>query len=391
MAYLPAIGSLAAFLWFTGMLGPVSSGEVLTWSTPWVPALGINVAFLVDGLSLTFALLVTGIGALVFAYAAAYFRGHPRRGRLLAMLVAFEAAMLGLVLADDAILLFVFWELTTITSFLLIGFDHNKDSARANALQALLITGMGGLALLAGVLILGDMTGTFQMSAWAGDAAMLRDAALYPAILVLVLLGCFTKSAQFPFHFWLPNAMAAPTPVSAYLHSATMVKGGIYLMARLTPSLGGTDLWLWTLTIAGAITMLLGAIWAMRQTDLKQMLAQTTVMALGTLTMFLGGASDTAIAAAATFLVVHAFYKASLFLVIGILDKKAGTREVDAAWRPAQADADHLDHRVGRRAVHGRVPAPAGLHRQGAEIRRRARRGVGTRLWWPVRRCWAMP
>jgi len=328
----PAAVSLAAALWFAGMIPAVAAGEALAWSVGWMPALGVALSFRVDGLGLTFALLVTGVGAFVLLYAAAYFKTHPNRGRMLALLAAFEAAMLGLVLADNVIALFVFWELTTITSFLLIGFDHDKRDARDKALQALLVTGLGGLALLAGLLLMGSVTGTYEMSAMTPDAGApaLPGHALYPAILILVLLGCFTKSAQVPFHFWLPNAMAAPTPVSAYLHSATMVKAGVYLMARLSPTLGGTDAWQWSLTLAGAATMLLGSIWAMRQTDLKQMLAYTTLMALGTATMFLGGGTPVAIAAAATFIVVHALYKASLFLVVGILDKTTGTRDVAA-------------------------------------------------------------
>ena len=223
--------------------------------------------------------------------------------------------MLGLVTADDAVTLFVFWEGTTITSWLLVGFDHERASARAAALQALLVTGMGGLALLAGLLVMGSMAGTFRLSEMNAMGDMFRASGAYPAIFALVMLGCFTKSAQWPFQFWLPGAMAAPTPVSAYLHSATMVKAGVYLIARFSPALGGTELWMWTLMPVGGFTMLLASVWAMRQTDLKMMLAYTTVMALGAITMLLGAATPIATTAALTFLLVHALYKAALFLV----------------------------------------------------------------------------
>ncbi|MBB4285086.1 hydrogen gas-evolving membrane-bound hydrogenase subunit E [Roseospira goensis] len=330
LRFLPALVAALAAAWFLGFVPAVARGEVLTWAVPWVPGLGIELAVLIDGLALAFALMITGIGAGVFLYTASYFKGDPRLTRLQALLMLFAVSMLGLVLADDAITLFVFWEGTTVTSFLLIGFDHAKKEARDKALQALLVTGLGGLALLAGLLLLGLETGTFRLSEMALMGDVLRASDLYLGILVLVLLGAFTKSAQFPFHFWLPNAMAAPTPVSAYLHSATMVKAGVYLLARLSPALGGTEVWIWTLTLVGAVTMLLASVWALRQTDLKLMLAYTTVMALGALVMFLGGGHPAAVKAAATFLIVHALYKASLFLLVGVLDKKAGSREVDA-------------------------------------------------------------
>lgn len=312
-------------------LQPLVAGlppEGVVRSFAWLPALDIVSTFRLDGLSLAFSLLVTGVGALVLLYAAAYFARDPRLGRLMVLLGLFELSMLGLVLADDAITLFVFWEGTTITSYLLVGFDHHRADARAKALQALMITGAGGLALLAGLVLLGDAAGTLRLSAWAGMGEVLRAEPLYPVMLGLVLLGCFTKSAQFPFHFWLPNAMAAPTPVSAYLHSATMVKAGVYLLARLASGLGGTEVWIWTLTLTGGVTMLIGAVWAVRQTDLKLMLAYTTVSGLGSLVMFLGSDAPVAVVAASTFLIVHAFYKAALFLLVGILDKQAGTREV---------------------------------------------------------------
>ena len=234
------------------------------------------------------------------------------------------AGMLGLVLSDDLLALFVFWEVTTVASYLLIGFDAQDAAARRSALQALLVTGTGGLAFLGGIVLIGTAAGTFDVSA-LGD---LTGEAAYPAILALVLAGAFTKSAQVPVHFWLPNAMAAPTPVSAYLHSATMVKGGVYLMARLSPSLGGTEAWFWALTSVGGVTAVFASVMALRQTDLKQVLAWTTLMALGTLTLFIGVGTAGAIKGMVVFLLGHALYKAALFLVAGLVDHGAGTREV---------------------------------------------------------------
>ncbi|MEM9781152.1 MAG: hydrogen gas-evolving membrane-bound hydrogenase subunit E [Pseudomonadota bacterium] len=329
LAYLPAAVAGLAFLWFCTMIGAVARGDVLVWRRPWIEEIGVETSFLVDGLGLMFALLVTGIGALIFTYAAGYFDGDPRRARILTLLSLFAIAMLGLVLADDVVTLFLFWEGTTITSFLLVGFDYQKAYARRAALQALLVTGLGGLALLGGLVILGEAMGSYRLSEWNAAGQAVKESGVYGWVLALVLLGAFTKSAQFPFHFWLPGAMAAPTPVSAYLHSATMVKAGVYLLMRLMPSLGGTEAWFWILTAVGAVTMLIGSIWALRQSDLKQMLAHTTVMGLGTLVMFLGGGTEKAVLGASLFLLVHALYKASLFLMVGCLDKKAGTREVD--------------------------------------------------------------
>jgi multicomponent Na+:H+ antiporter subunit A len=328
MRFAPAALSFLVFLWFAGFLGPVSHGP-LDWSLAWAPSFGAEFAFRLDGLGLVFALLVTGIGALILLYTASYFAHHRLRDRLLVMLVLFEISMLGLVLADDALTLFLFWEGTTVTSFLLIGFDHEKADARAKAIQALIVTGLGGIALLAALLLLGAETGTYRISEWAAHGPELAAGAAYLPIFWLVILASFTKSAQIPFHYWLPNAMAAPTPVSAYLHSATMVKAGVYLLARLSPTLGDTEIWMWTLTLVGGATMLLSSVWSLRQSDLKLALAYTTVMGLGTLTMFLGVGGEGAIIGMATFLIVHAFYKAALFLVIGILDKMAGSREAD--------------------------------------------------------------
>ncbi|MXU63873.1 hydrogen gas-evolving membrane-bound hydrogenase subunit E [Oceanomicrobium pacificus] len=329
MRFLPALLAFMATAWFWSFLPAISAGETRSWAWAWLPDQGVELALRIDGLSLLFALLITGIGTLIFLYTAAYFRNDDRLPRLLTLLMLFGISMLGLVLADDAISLFVFWEGTTVTSFLLVGFDHNRRYARASALQALIITGLGGLALLAGLIILGQFAGTYRLSEMVlmGDA--IRASEIYIAATIFVLLGCFTKSAQFPFHFWLPGAMAAPTPVSAYLHSATMVKAGVYLLMRMSPALGGTEIWMWSLTICGAITMIVGSVWAMKQDDLKLMLAHTTLMGLGALVMLLGSGTKEAAKAAVLFLLVHALYKAALFLSVGILDKQAGSRMVD--------------------------------------------------------------
>jgi len=236
--------------------------------------------------------------------------------------------MLGVVLADNVFALFVFWELTSVTSYLLIGFNHEAERSRRAALQALLVTGGGGLALLAGLILLGQMGGSWELSTLLSTAATLQVHPLYPAALLLLLAGAFTKSAQFPFHFWLPNAMEAPTPVSAYLHSCTMVKAGVYLLARLNPGLGGTDLWHYLLVGFGAVTMLAGALLALRQRDLKLVLAYTTVTGLGTLVMLIGIGTPAALQAAALFLLGHALYKGALFMAVGAIDHGTGTRDV---------------------------------------------------------------
>lgn len=329
-AFIVTLGAaLGSSLWFAAQIPIIATGGNVAFVHPWVPSLGVDLAFRLDGLSLLFALLISGIGVLVVIYAAAYLKHHPNQARLQILLLAFMLSMLGLVAADNVILLFVFWELTTITSFLLIGFDHEKGKARRAALQALLVTGVGGLALLVGLILLAEAAGSYRLSVILEAGPALKADPQYVPILVLILLGAFTKSAQFPFHFWLPNAMAAPTPISAYLHSATMVKAGIYLLARLQPSLGGTDIWFYALTVTGAVTAVWASLMALRQTDLKLMLAWTTVMALGTLTMFLGSNVQIAVLAALTFLLVHAFYKCALFLVIGNVDHGTGSRDIE--------------------------------------------------------------
>jgi multicomponent Na+:H+ antiporter subunit A len=325
LALLPT----AVFLALLVRLPHVAGGAAVVERLPWLPSLDVSLSFRVDGLSLLFALLVSGLGAVITLYAGRYLATHRDLGRFYLALFLFMGAMLGLVLADDLLVLFVFWELTSISSFLLIGFDHEREDARKAALQALLVTGGGGLALLAGFLLLGGAAGgTLSLSEILASGDAVRGHAAYPAILALVLLGAFSKSAQFPFHFWLPNAMAAPTPVSAYLHSATMVKAGVYLLARLDSTLGDTEVWTWSLSVAGGLTMLLGAIVALRQTDLKRMLAYTTLTALGTLTLLLGLSFEDSVKAAVVFLIVHSLYKGALFLVAGIVDHETGTRDV---------------------------------------------------------------
>jgi multicomponent Na+:H+ antiporter subunit A len=296
----------------------------------WAASLGLSLSFNLDGLGLLFALLITGIGTLVVLYASRYLEGHPQAGRFYASLFAFMGAMLGVTLSDNILTLFVFWELTGFTSFLLIGFEHERDDARSAALQALIVTGAGGLALLAAGVLLFDVSGTTSLSAMAASRASIAAHPLYATIATLVLLAAFTKSAQVPFHFWLPNAMAAPTPVSAYLHSATMVKAGVYLVARMTPILGATALWSTAVTVVGVVTMVVGAYRSVQETDLKRILAYSTVSALGVLTMLLGVGTREAIAAALVYLVAHACYKGALFLVAGALDHETGRRDITA-------------------------------------------------------------
>lgn len=294
-------------------------------SVDWVPALNLAVSLRLDGLSLLFGLLITGIGALVLVYAGAYLKGDDR---LWMLLLLFMAAMLGLVLADNLLTLFIFWELTSITSYLLIGFNSDLPESRASALQALLVTGGGGLVLLPGLLLLGVAGGSFEISTLLDNAEAIRQHSFYVPMLILILVGAFTKSAQFPFHFWLPNAMAAPTPISAYLHSATMVKAGIYLIARLHPVLGVTAEWFWMIAPVGTITMALGAVLALRATDLKQILAYATISVLGTLTMLLGIGTEATLTAALAVLVAHAFYKGGLFMVAGAVDHAVHQRDI---------------------------------------------------------------
>lgn len=320
---------LVLFGFFGACIKKVAAGETVREVWAWAPSLGVDLSFSLDGLGLLFALLICGTGVLVIAYSSAYFHGHRHLGRFYGLILAFMAAMLGSVLAGDLITLFIFWELTGLCSYLLIGFDHEQKESRAAALQALLITGIGGLALLAGFILIGQAGGSLDIAELLTRGDSIRQHRLYLPVLLLVLVGAFTKSAQFPFHFWLPGAMAAPTPVSAYLHSATMVKLGIYLLARLSPVLGGTDAWLYLVVLTGGITMLTGGVIALLRNDLKQILAWSTVSALGSLTLLLGLGTPVAATAAMVFLTVHALYKSSLFLAAGAVDHAAGTRDIN--------------------------------------------------------------
>jgi len=323
-----ALIPLAIFLHFLGFNAAVADGRIVTGGYMWVPSYNVSFSWLIDGLSLTFLLLISGIGTLIMLYAGGYLKGHPQQGQFFSFILMFMGAMLGLVASDSFLMLFVFWELTSITSFLLIGFDHAREASRRAALQALIVTGGGGLFLLAGLLLLWDVTDVTQFSLLMSFGPEVRASPFYLAILFLMLGGAFTKSAQFPFHFWLPNAMEAPTPVSAYLHSATMVKAGVYLLMRLNPVMGATPAWETILPAIGGLTLLVGAVLAIRQTDLKLMLAYTTVASLGLLVMLTGFGSEHAIAAAALYLVAHSLFKGALFMVAGLIDHEAGTRDV---------------------------------------------------------------
>lgn len=326
--WLLAAAPAAWFAWLLTLMPEIRDGNAWSESIDWVPSLAIRASFHIDGLSLLMALIVTGVGALIMVYAGAYL-GHNEKhiGRFYAFMLAFIAAMLGLVTADNLIVLFVFWELTSILSFLLIGFKHEYADSRKSAQQALIITGGGGLALLGGLVILGVESGQWELSA-IREAGWTGEGAVFAAALVLIALGAFTKSAQVPFHGWLPNAMVAPTPVSAYLHSAAMVKAGIYLLARVYPTFHAHELWQLLLIPAGLVTMLLGAWFAIRQDDLKRILAYTTLSALGTLTLLLGLGTDYGVKAAVVFLGAHALYKGALFMAAGAIDHGAGTRDI---------------------------------------------------------------
>nr|WP_322797617.1 putative monovalent cation/H+ antiporter subunit A [Thermoflexus sp.] len=323
-----ALWPLAWTIYLGGLTGRITQGDPLYIRYPWMPQLGVSLSFYVDGLGLLFGLLISGIGALVLIYSGGYLKKHRHLGRFYLFILSFMGSMLGLVLTGNLIALFVFWELTSLSSYFLIGFEHEREEARQAALQALLVTGIGGLALLAGLLLLGEAGGTLELTVLLERGEALRASPYYLPALILILVGAFTKSAQVPFHFWLPNAMEAPTPVSAYLHSATMVKAGVYLLARLSPALGGTAAWQIGVTGGGLATMVLGAIMALGPSDLKRILAYSTVSTLGALTFLLGLGTPLAVKAAMTLLLAHALYKGALFLVAGAVDHETGTRDV---------------------------------------------------------------
>lgn len=320
--------SAAALLLLLAHVPDMPAGAALRQSAAWMPSAGLAFSFAIDGLGLFFAGIILIIGLLIVVYAGGYLGRDDDAGRFFAYLLLFQGAMLGVVLSDNVLLLVVFWELTSLSSFLLIGFWGHRPEGRQGARMALVVTGAGGLALLAGMILLGRAAGTFELSAILADPDAVRSSPLFGAILTLVLLGAFTKSAQFPFHFWLPHAMAAPTPVSAYLHSATMVKAGLFLMARLWPLFAGTDAWFWTVSSVGLATMLVGAWIALFKDDLKAILAYSTVSHLGLVTMLLGFGTPAAAAAAVFHVFNHAAFKAALFMSAGIVDHETGTRDI---------------------------------------------------------------
>ncbi|MCX7790101.1 MAG: proton-conducting transporter membrane subunit [Chloroflexaceae bacterium] len=328
IGWVLALLPLAAFAGFAARAPLVLDGGVLTESLPWVPEMGLSIRFSLDGLSLLFALLVSGIGTLIFLYTAYYLAGDPGMGRFYVYLAIFMGSMLGVVLADNVLLLFIFWELTSVSSYLLVGYKHDYPEARRGAQMGLLITVGGGLALLVGLVLLSNVAGSFELSEIIAAGEELRASPFYTPALLLVFLGCFTKSAQFPFHIWLPNAMQAPTPASAYLHSATMVKAGVYLLARLQPALSETPLWTYTLTAVGAATMLVGAMIALRKDDIKGLLAYSTVSLLGTMVLLTGIGGHDAPVALVTLILAHALYKGALFMLAGAVDHEAGTRKL---------------------------------------------------------------
>lgn len=325
--------ALGILLW----LAPrVFAGELLLVSQPWLAQLGFNLSLRLDGLALLFALLILGIGLLVILYARYYLSEREAIGRFFAYLLLFMGAMLGVVLSENLLLLLTFWELTSLSSFLLIGFWGARSDARKGARMALAVTGGGGLALLAGILLIGHIVGSFELSVVLAAGEQIRAHALYPVALVLVLLGAFTKSAQFPFHFWLPHAMAAPTPVSAYLHSATMVKAGVFLLARLYPALADSELWFYLVSLTGLTTLLVGAGMALFQHDLKGLLAFSTISHLGLIVLLLGLNTPLSNVAAVFHIINHATFKASLFMAAGIIDHETGSRDmrrINGMWK----------------------------------------------------------
>lgn len=325
MAALPLLGGDSGHA--SSPADTLQNSTILAEQYQWIESLGLALAFRLDGLSLLFGLIISGVGAAVALYTHYYLESDERQGYFYLSLFAFMASMLGLVWANNLLTLFVFWEGTSITSYLLIGYSHQSAAARGGARNAFVITAGGGLAMLAGLILLGQEAGSYTISEIIARPG-LTELELYPAILILILLGAFSKSAQFPFHWWLPGAMAAPTPASAYLHSATMVKAGIYLMARLHPALSGHPMWLWLLLSFGGVTMLLGAVTAVRQWDMKALLAYATVSQLGVLTTLLAFRSEAALLAVVVGILAHALYKGPLFLVAGIIDHATGTRDL---------------------------------------------------------------
>jgi multicomponent K+:H+ antiporter subunit A len=320
----PAIALAILFSYLPGLL----EGQNYVWQISWIPAAGLNLSFHLDGLGLLFSLLILGIGLLVLLYARYYLSDQDHMGRFYAFLLLFMSAMLGVVLSSNLLQLWAYWELTSISSFLLISFWSDKTDARKGARMALTITGAGGLCLLAAFILIGEVVGSYDLYQVLGSGDLLREHSLYPLIIALFLLGAFTKSAQFPFHFWLPHAMAAPTPVSSYLHSATMVKAGVFLLARFYPVLADTELWFAVVSIVGICTLLVGAYTAVFKHDLKGLLAYSTISHLGLITLLFGLDTPLAAVAAVFHIINHAVFKASLFMAAGIIDHESGSRDM---------------------------------------------------------------
>ncbi len=320
--------TLAAFVGLLTNLPAVMAGDVVSFRFDWIPVLGLNFTLMLDALGFFFATMILGIGLLIIAYARNYLAREDNMGEFFTYLLLFQGAMVGIVLSDNILLLLIFWELTSLSSFLLIGYWKHLPEGRQGARMALTVTGMGGLAMIAGMLILGQIVGSYDLSVILQQRELIQSSDLYLPALILILTGCFTKSAQFPFHFWLPHAMAAPTPVSAYLHSATMVKAGIFLMARMWPVLSGTPEWFWIVTSAGLVTMVLGAVIALFKHDLKALLAFSTVSHLGLITMLLGTGTALGAMAAVFHILNHATFKAALFMSAGIIDHETHTRDI---------------------------------------------------------------
>ena len=327
-AWLLALFPLIAFVICLIPIPALNDGEVFIWRVQWLPAFNLELGLYYDSWAALFALLITFIGTLITIYAGQYFKGHDDAWRFLAYLLLFMMSMLGVVMAGDVITLFIFWEGTSITSFLLVAYKYKDKEARYGAFRALFITGGGGIAMLAGLLFVSYVAGSTQFTEILTSGDLLRTSEFYLAMLILVSFGAFTKSAQFPAHIWLPGAMSAPTPASAFLHSATMVKAGIYLMARLNPALGFTDEWFFLLTIVGMTTMLCGGYLGLKQNDLKALLAYSTIAQLGVLIMLIGQEDAASYKALVIGIVAHAFYKSALFMVAGIVDHETGTRDI---------------------------------------------------------------
>lgn len=325
---IAAVGSAVGLAVLLSQASAVISGQVPTLRIAWLPVLGLDFSLWLDPLALLFAGLILGIGLLVIVYAQGYLARREPTARFLSFLMLFQGAMVGIALSGNILLMLVFWEMTSLASFLLIGFWRDRADARQGARMALAITGGGGLALIAGMVLLGKAAGSYDLATILARVDMVQDSPLYPAILILILAGAFTKSAQFPFHFWLPHAMAAPTPVSAYLHSATMVKAGVFLLARLWPVLAGTDLWFGIVAPVGLATMLFGAGVALFRHDLKAILAYSTISQLGLMVMLLGFGTGAAVSAAIFHILNHAAFKAALFMHAGIIDHETGTRDI---------------------------------------------------------------